>query len=53
MNVEARVVKAEIPGKGTWYRVQIGGFKSREEATNYANQLKGKGALQDYIITSK
>src|SRR5207244_1048164 len=24
--IEARVVKADIPGKGTWYRVQIGRF---------------------------
>lgn len=49
---EARVVKAEIPGKGTWYRVQVGGFKSREEAQSYGNQLRGKGAVQDFIVTT-
>lgn len=50
--VEARSVKVDIPGKGTWHRVQIGGFKSREEASGYANQLKSKGILQDYIVTT-
>lgn len=50
--VEARIVKVDIPNKGTWYRVQIGGFKSREDATSYANQLKSKGILQDFIITT-
>ncbi|MBS1788505.1 MAG: SPOR domain-containing protein [Acidobacteria bacterium] len=50
--VEARSVKVDIPGKGTWHRVQIGGFKSREEASSYASQLKAKGILQDFIITT-
>lgn len=50
--VEARNVKVDIPGKGTWHRVQIGGFKSREEASSYAGQLKAKGILQDFIITT-
>ncbi|MEP7341537.1 MAG: SPOR domain-containing protein [Acidobacteriota bacterium] len=49
--VEARIVQAEVGGK-TWYRVQIGGFKSREEASKYANQLKSLGAVQDFIITT-
>jgi cell division septation protein DedD len=50
-NVEARIVQAEVGGK-TWYRVQIGGFKSREEASKYANQLKAQGAVQDFIVTT-
>jgi cell division protein FtsN len=50
--VDARVVRAEIQGKGTWYRVQIGGFGNREEATSYGNQLRAKGAVQDFIVTS-
>lgn len=49
---EARVVKAEIPGKGTWYRVQVGGFKSRDEAQQFGNQLRNKGAVQDFIVTT-
>lgn len=51
-DVEARSVRVDIPGRGTWHRVQIGGFKSREEAGSYASQLKSKGILQDFIITT-
>ena len=50
-NIDARVVAANIPGKGTWYRVQIGRFPSRDQAASYANQLRGKGAVQDFIVT--
>lgn len=50
--IDARVVRADIPGKGAWYRVQVGGFASREEATNYGNQLKAKNLAQDFIVTS-
>ncbi|MGE5445833.1 MAG: SPOR domain-containing protein [Ignavibacteriales bacterium] len=31
---------AEIPGKGTWYRIRIGTFKTREEAELYRDNLK-------------
>ncbi len=31
----AYVMRAELPGKGTWYRVRIGYFNSLEEAKNY------------------
>lgn len=48
----ARVVRADIPGKGTWYRVQVGGFASREEAVSYGNQLKAKNLAQDFIVTT-
>lgn len=47
----ARVARGDIPGKGTWYRVQIGGFKSREEGQRYGNQLRSRGAIQDFIVT--
>ena len=44
--LEARVVKAGIPGKGTWYRVQIGRFATSEEALRYGQQLKAKGVVK-------
>jgi cell division septation protein DedD len=50
--VDARVVRADIAGKGTWYRVQVGGFPSREEATSYGNQLRSKGLAQDFIVVT-
>lgn len=48
----ARVVKAELPGKGTWYRVQVGGFRSHAKAQDFGNQLRSKGAVQDFIVTT-
>jgi DedD protein len=36
----AFIKAAEIPGKGTWYRIRIGTFKTREEAELYGNNLK-------------
>ena len=50
--IDARVVRAEIPKKGTWYRVQIGGFSTRQEAENYGAQLRSKGKVQDFIVTT-
>jgi cell division protein FtsN len=50
--IEARVVRAEIPRRGTWYRVQAGRFASQTEAARYATELKGKGATNDFVVTS-
>jgi cell division septation protein DedD len=49
--VEGRVVKAEVPGKGTWYRVQSGRFTSEAEASKHAGELRAKGVAQDFIVT--
>jgi len=50
---EARVVKADIPGRGVWYRVQLGGFASRDAATSYGNQLRSKNVISGFIVTTK
>ncbi len=49
--VEGRVVKAEVPGKGTWYRVQSGRFTNEAEASKQMSGLRAKGVAQDFIIT--
>jgi cell division septation protein DedD len=49
--VDARIVAATIPGRGTWYRVQIGRFPSREQAASFASQLRSKGAVQEVLVT--
>ncbi len=49
--IEATVVKADVPGKGVWYRVRIGAFTTREEAASFGNQLRAKG-VQDFLVTS-
>jgi cell division septation protein DedD/ribosomal protein S27E len=48
--VEARMVRAEIPQRGTWYRVHVGRFTSREEANRYGSQLKAKGAVEEFMV---
>lgn len=48
--VEARVVRAEVPNKGTRYRVQIGRFTSQEEADRLRAQLRARGVVRDAII---
>jgi len=36
--LNAFVEAAEIPGRGTWYRVRVGNFDSKEEALIFANK---------------
>ncbi|MFZ4793802.1 MAG: SPOR domain-containing protein [Blastocatellia bacterium] len=50
-NIPARLVTVQIPGKGTWYRVQIGGYDTREEGARQGNQLRSRGVIQDFIVT--
>jgi len=50
--VSAYVARVEIPKRGTWYRVQVGHFGTREEASRYGTQLRSKGAVADFIITA-
>lgn len=49
--IEGRVVKAEVPGKGTWFRVQSGRFTNESEASKHASELRAKGVAQDFIVT--
>jgi cell division septation protein DedD len=49
--VDARVVKAEVPGKGLWFRVQAGRFTNEGEANKYGSELKAKGSARDFIVT--
>jgi cell division septation protein DedD len=37
-----RVVMKELPGKGKWFRVIVGGFENREKAKTAADQIAGK-----------
>jgi cell division protein FtsN len=49
--VDARVMSVNLPGRGTWYRVQIGRFTNHEEARQFAAKLRARGRVQDFIIT--
>jgi len=48
------VVRAEISGRGVWYRVQqVEGFGSREAALSYGNRLRARNLISDFIVTSR
>jgi len=38
----SRVVMKDLPGKGRWFRVIVGGFENREKAKAAADQIAGK-----------
>jgi len=51
---EFHVVQANIPGRGTWYRVQqVSGFASRESALSYGNRLRARNLISDFIVTAR
>ncbi len=49
---DARSTVVEIPGRGTWYRVQVGRFVEREEAAKTAAQLRDKGAAAGSMVVA-
>ena len=42
MGFASRVVMKDLPGKGRWFRVIVGGFENREKAKAAADQIAGK-----------
>ena len=41
--VNGAIVAKNIPGKGTYYRIYLGGFDAREEAKTLCTTLAGQG----------
>jgi cell division protein FtsN len=48
---EPRIVAADVPGKGRWYRVQVGSFPTQEAARRQLPQLARVG-VQGLVVTS-
>ncbi|MBI2068135.1 MAG: SPOR domain-containing protein [Deltaproteobacteria bacterium] len=44
---------AEVPKKGTWYRVRIGRFVTKEEAQGFLQKFKGKEKTDALIVSSR
>ena len=46
-----RVVEVEIPRRGKWYRVYVGGFARRTDAEAHGKSLRERGLAESYIAT--
>lgn len=49
---DARSTTVQIPGRGTWHRVQVGRFREREDASKTAAQLREKGAAPSSMVVA-
>jgi cell division septation protein DedD len=49
---DARSTAVQIPGRGTWYRVQVGRFRERDAASKTAAQLREKGAAASSMVVA-
>ena len=43
------IVAAEVPHKGTWYRVRMGSFKTREAAARYLADFQRETNIQAFV----
>ncbi|UCG11316.1 MAG: SPOR domain-containing protein [Deltaproteobacteria bacterium] len=47
---QATTRQADLPGKGRWYRVQVGQYPSRAEAATLAQRLSEQYRLQAFVV---
>jgi DedD protein len=48
----ARVMAADVPGKGRWYRVRLGSFETREAADRYLRDLERGTGAKGFVATA-
>lgn len=48
--VEAYILKSQVPGKGTFYRVRVGMFPNATEARKFGASLKQQKLVPDFFI---
>ena len=49
---KAHVQRAEIPGRGTWYRVKIGPVATQGEAIRYRTAFEAKEKVPGFVVKS-
>lgn len=49
---EAFMAVGQVPQKGIWYRVRIGGFETRGEAERFLEKLKNKEKVSALVVLS-
>ncbi len=50
--LDVYIVRSEVPGKGTFYRLRTGVFANQQLARNYGADLKQRGIVSDYFIAA-
>jgi CHAT domain-containing protein len=48
--IDAYIVKTEVKGKGTFFRVRGGNFRTQIEAQKYGADLRGRGSVDDFFV---
>ena len=51
-NISAYIVKSDVPGKGTFFRVRAGVFSSRNDANKYGANLQQRGVISEFFVTT-
>jgi len=47
---DVRIVPVELPGRGKWYRVTVGGYATREEAERVKNNVAKAEKIRDALV---
>ncbi len=47
------IVTAEVPGKGTWYRVRLGRFPSKDAAQRYLTDFRRETQLDAFVASAQ
>lgn len=48
--IEAYILKSQIPGKGTFFRVRVGMFPNANEARLFGASLQKQGKVKDFFV---
>ncbi len=48
--LDAYIVKSQVPGKGTFYRIRVGNFPNQADARKFGADLQKQGVVRDYFI---
>lgn len=48
--VEAYILKSQVPGKGTFFRIRVGMFPNANEARQFGASMQKQGKVRDFFI---
>ncbi len=49
----AYMMIADIPDRGRWYRVRLGGFETRNDASRYMKELKSRESVEALVVLNE